>query len=315
MSGMNICAQLGGNVGESPCAVRMGRPLFIILTQGKVFSQSDVASSAAFRTALRTSMLLERGNSNKCAIFPIIREVEDATEDVETGTLADGYSEVLNEKVPVYVLRTTGSFCQAQSMEKFNGWTDKVFIVDDKRIIWYVKTDNNGAAGWSVGSLYTNPPRFAAGGAVVTTTTRLSFGSIEEFKGGVGALKLDFDPTKVANINDVELYEADAAAGYVFTVGGRIKCVDTNIYAAYKNLLATPNAWEAELVATGAPVDISSVAADDANEGWDITLDNDPAITTGASIIIRLKDPATLAALSNPVEGLESFDLVVTKAA
>lgn len=311
----NLCQSIGGNVAEIACAPRMAKPMYILLTNGKTFSQSDMASSTAFKTALTAAMNKPTGDPDKVYCFPVIREVDDNTEEPETGTLQDGYSEVLSEKAPAYTFRTTGSYCQAQSMASFNGWSDKAYIIDTNKRLFYVRTSAGGAQGWSVGSIYTNPPRWAGGGAIVTTSTKLSLGNLDEFKGDVGVLQVDFNPTKLVNLQDVILKEVDTAVGYVFTIGGSVKCSNTNIYTSYKTLLAVAGAWTAKRLDTNASVSITTVTADDAHSGWDITLDNGTAIATGTKIEINLASPAALAALGTPVTGIEGIKVVATKAA
>ena len=311
----NLCAQLGGNVPEIACSPRMAKPLYILLTNGKTFSEGDMASSDSFKTALTAAMLLPSGDPNKVYCFPVIREVDDNTEEPETGTLQDGYNEVLSEKAPQYTIRTTGSYCQAQAMAAFNGWSDKAFIIDINKRLFYVRTTSGGAQGWSVGSLYTDPPRWGGGGAIATTSTRLSLGSLDEFKGDVGMLQVDFNPTKLVNLQDVKLSEVDAASGYTFSVGGKTKCSNANIYSTYKTLLGVAGAWKAKLADTGADVSIDTVATDDAHQGWDITLANSPSISTGQKIIINLAPPATLAGLGTPVTGIEGIEVIVEKPA
>lgn len=311
----NLCANLGGNVAEIACSPRMGKPLYIMPLGAKIFSAGDMASSATFQAALKTAMNKPTGDPEKVYCFPVIREVDDNTEEPETGTLQDGYSEVLSEKVPTYTFRTTGSYCQAQSMARFNGWADKALIVDTNKRLFYVRTSGGGAQGWSVGSLYTDPPRWSGGGGVVTTTTRISFGNLDEFKGDVGVLQIDFNPVKLVNLQDVILKEVDAATGYTFTIGGNVKCANTNIYSAYKTLLAVVGAWKATLVSTGAAVTITTVTADDGHSGWDITLNNSPAISQGVKIEINLADPGTLAGLGTPVTGIEGISVIVEKPA
>lgn len=80
-------------------------------------------------------------------------------------------------------------------------------------------------------------------------------------------------------------------------------------------MLAVAGAWTAKRLDTNASVSITTVTADDAHSGWDITLDNGTAIATGTKIEINLASPAALAALGTPVTGIEGIKVVATKAA
>lgn len=313
MSGINVCATLGGNTGQPGCDVRMGRPKYIIPTRGKVFSAADIADSTAFKAALFAAMLLSRTDDDKVFLFPLMRVVDDNTAEAKTEVLADGYEEVLNESLPTYTLQSTAGVCQAQSMVQFNGWRDGVFIIDDKNILWFVSTDTAGAQAFTVGNLYTDAPRFGNSSNIVTSKTKLVFGTVDEFKSGVGAIKLDFDVTKLQNTVDVILAEAVAATGYVFKIAGKVKCSGTDIYPSYKTLLDQTGAWKATLLVAGTVVVISSAAHDDATNSWTVTLASSPTIAATTKIKIELVDPTALAALTTPVKGIEGIEVIVAK--
>lgn len=313
MSGINVCANLGGNAGQGSCEVRMSQPKYLPFTRGKVFSAADIADAATFKAALLAAMLLARTDSNKVFVFPLMRVVDDNTADPKEETLADGYSEVLNESLPTYTLQSTAGVCQNQAMVGFNGWNDKVFIVDKNNIFWGVSDGNGGVQGFSVGSLYTNPPRFGNSSNIVTSKTKLVFGTLEEFKSGLVAIKIDFDPTKLANTVDVVLSEAIAATGYAFKIAGNQKCAGTSIYTAFRTLLDQTGAWKATRLDTNAAVTVSSAAHDDTNSAWTVTLASSPTIAATTKIKIELVDPTALAALTTPVKGIEGIEVIVVK--
>jgi len=313
MSGINICATLGGNAGKGTCDVRMGRPKVVLPTRGKVFSANDLASSDAFKVALLAAMLLARTDANKVFAFPAMRIVEDNTADVTLGTLADGYEEVLNESLPLYKLQSTVGVCQQQAMCQFNGWTDKIFIVDHNNVLWYVQTSTGGGQGWSVGNLYTNPPKFGNTANIQTADTRLAFGSIEEFKSSIGAIKLGFDVTKLTNTVDVDLLEKAAAVANVITIGGTLKCIGLDIYDSFSTLLNNAARWVVKNVATGATIPVTSVALAPSTKGWALTIDTTifTGLAPGAKISINIADPATLNTAG--AGGIEGIEYIFTK--
>lgn len=313
MGGINVCATLGGNTGKPACDVRMARPQYIMPTRGKVFAAADLTDSATFKAALKAAMLQPRDSANKVFCFPLMRVVDDNTGDPNTQALADGYEEVLNEVLPKYLLQSTAGVCVVQAMCEFNGWTDGVFVVDVNKIVWYVISSADGAQAFTVGSLYTDPPRFGNSSNIQTSRTRLTFGTIEEFKSGVGAIKIDFDPSKLVNTVDVKLVEKAAQASNVFTLGGMVECAGTDIYASYSTGLANVARWVLTRLDTGAAVALTSVTADAGNKGWDITVDNTAytALPSGTKLEFKLADPATLDAAG--VSGIESFTIVYTK--
>jgi hypothetical protein len=311
---LNLTTTLGGNTGKTAGDVRMGRIKALLLTRGKEFSEADRADSETFEAALEEAMLLSRESVNKVFPFSGFREADNNTGDPNVASLADGYEEVINEAVPKYTLKHTTGTAQTQSLVAFNGWNDTVYILDDKNIVWGVKTSSNGIKGFAVGHLYTTPPNFGGSGAINTSITKISFGSIDEFKSGLVALKLDFNVTDLTDIVDVELEEVAASSGYAFKIGGKTKYAGTDIYESYQDLLAVVGAWKAELP-DGTAVDIASVVKDATNKGWTVTLDNTPTIAQGVKVKVNLVDPTALAALGTPVEGIEGITVKVTKPA
>jgi hypothetical protein len=309
---INLTTTLGGNTGKTAGDVRMGRPKALLLTRGKEFSESDRADSETFEAALLVSMLLSRTSANKVFLMTGFREADRNTAEPNVASLADGYEEVLNESVPKYTFKHTTGTAQAQSMVAFNGWNDQVFVLDDKNILWGVKTSSNGMKGFSVGQLYTTPPDFGGSGSINTAITKISFGSVEEFKSGLVALKLDFNVADLTDIVDVELAEVAAASGYAFKIGAKTKYAGTDIYETYADLLAVVGAWSATLP-DGTSVTIASVAKDATNKGWTVTLASSPVIAAGVKIKINLVDPTALAALATPVEGIEGVYVKVAK--
>jgi len=313
MVGINVCATLGGNTGRGGCEVRMKAIRYLLFSKGKVFSASELASAATLKAAILAALLLPRTDPNKMYCFPLMRVVDDNTPEAKTETLVDGYEEVLNESLPTYTLQSTAGTCQADAMVLFNGWTDYVYAIDIDRVMWLVSDGGTGATGWTTGSLYTNPARFGNSSNIVTSKTKLVFGTVDEFKGKKVALKIDFDPTKLVNIVDVQLAEAIPGTGYAFKIAGAQVCAGTDIYAAYKTLLDQTGAWKATRLDTNAAVTVSSAAHDDTNLAWTITLASSPTIAASTQIKIELVDPTALAALTTPVKGIDSLAVIALK--
>lgn len=312
---IQILTTLGTNTGKTVGDVRMGRPKHLLLTRGKEFTADQIADSASFQTALAEAMLEARTSNSKVFLFSNFREAEDNTGDPQMGTLSDGYEEVLNEVVPKYTFRQVLGAAQTQSIVDFNGWQEKIYVIDDKNQLWFIHTSTSGAKGYSVGHLYTNPPRFGNSGNINTNVTRLTFGSVEEFKSNTGVLKLDFSVEDLANIVDVQLSEVGAASGYVFKIGAKYKYAGVNVFSDFATALEQSDAWKATRMDTGADVTISAVADNTTTKGWDVTLASTPTIAVGTKIKIELQAPSLLAGLTTPVEGIESIYVIVTKAA
>lgn len=314
MSGINVCATLGGNTGRPVCDVRMGRIKYILLTTGKEFTAANIATSEAFEAALQTAMLLANSDGNKVFAFPEMRDVTDNSGDPATGTLADGFEEVLNEALPKYLLRSTPGVCVQQAMASFNGWPGKVYFVDENSILWYKSTTSDGAKGFTTGYLYTNPPKPKGSGDVQTANTRLTFGSIDEFKSGVGAIKLEFNISDLNNMQDVILTDQEdenvsGALNNTFLIGAKTRCEGTDIYSTFSALLTAAN-WRA-YESDGTVIPITSVTPVSGN--WQVVLNLSAfnALANGTVFYIDLVPPATLVA--NGIEGIEAVKLRFVK--
>lgn len=316
MPGINICGTLGGNTGRPDCDVRMGRIKYLLLTSGKEFTESELATSESFEAALQTAMLLANSDPNKVFVFPEMRDVTDNSGDPATGTLADGFEEVLNEALPKYLLRSTPGLCVQQMMASFNGWPGKFYFVDENGILFFKITSSDGGKGLTTGYLYTNPPKPKGSGDVQTANTRLTFGSIDELKSNLGALKLDFSPADLNNMQDVILTDEETenvsgSLNNTFLVGAKTRCEGTNIYSTYKTLL-TAARWRA-YTSAGVDITITSVTPVDLSSAWQIVLNSSEynALAEGTVIYIDLVPPATLVA--NGIEGIEAVKLRFVK--
>lgn len=314
MSGINICATLGGNTGKPLCDVRMGRIKHLLPTQSKEFTESDLADSASFRAALQNAMLLSSTSPNKIYAFPEAKDVTDNTGDPNTGTLADGYEEVLNEALPKYLLRSVTGVCVQQAMAAFNGWPGRLYVVDENNVLWFIIKSGGGSQAFSCGYLYTNPPKFKGSADVQTANTRVTFGTIDEFKSNVGALKLDFAISSLLNLQSVELVDLEdendsaIAANNVFIIGGKMKCEGTDIYTAYKTALANGARWRS-YKSDNTPIPVTSVTANDSAQGWNVTLDSGTfsGLTPGDVFYIDLKTPDELHGAG--VDGVEGIKI------
>ena len=313
---INISTTLGTNTGKSLGDVRMGRIKHIILTRGKEFTAEELADSDALMAAIIAGIQQPRTSVNKLFVFTGFREAEDKTGDPQTGTLGDGYEEVLNEAIPKIDLKHTAGVAQTQSFVTFNGWSDKFYFIDDQGILWYRDTSSEGGKGFTLAGLYASYPRPGGTGNIVTGLVKLTLASADEFKSAVGAVKLGFNIAELPEIVDVALMEVAGTAGYVFNIAAKRKYAGTNIYETYKTLLAQKEAWEITKK-DGTPVAVEACAADDTlngnKGGWKVTADDTTPIAADTELFINLKSPAVLAELALPTEGIEGIRVKVVK--
>lgn len=316
MAGINVCATLGGNTGRPDCDVRMGRIKYLLLTTSKEFTETNIASSEAFEAALQTAMLLANSDANKIFAFPEMRDVTDNSGDPATGSLADGFEEVLNEALPKYLAKSTPGVCVQQAMASFNAWPGKFYFIDENNILWFKTTSSDGGKGFATGYLYTNPPKPKGSGDVQTANTRLTFGSIDDLKSGVGALKLGFNIADLNNMQDVILTDEESenvsgALNNTFLIGAKTRCEGTNIYSTFKTLL-TLAYWRA-YKADGTALTLTSVTPVDASSAWQLVMTYAVynALPAGTVFYIDFVVPATLNAAG--IEGIEAIKLRFVK--
>jgi hypothetical protein len=313
---INVVTQLGANTGQSIGDVRMGRPKAFFFTRGFEFAPADLLDSDSLFAALTTAMNLSRTHINKVFMFTGFHEADDNTGDPQEQSLADGYSEVLNEALAKYTLKHTAGVAQTQSFVEFNGWEDGVYVLDDKNLFWYRGKSNNGGRFFDVGALYSTYPRFGNTGNINTGLTKITFGTPEDFKQGLGCVKLTHSISELPNMVDVTLAEGAVASGYAFKIVARNKYTGTNIYQTYADLLNVVGAWKISKK-DGTVVTVASVAKDatlDSNNGgWTVTANSTPTINPATELYIELVDPTALAALTTSVTGIESFKVKVLK--
>lgn len=257
---IDICASFGANTGKGSCPVRM-KDIKHIIPSGATFTDDQLSTSAKFKIALKATMLLIIGTTGKSVVFPKINQQTDNTGENDEQSLADGYSEVLVEKVPKYLLESVTDYCTNVAMTAFNGYLGGVYVVDADNVLWWIKTDDTNR-GFSIGSLNTPVPRFGTKGAINTVKTKLSFGTPDEFK-ICGALKLDFDVATLTNQVTVNVVEADTQNANVFYLTLVAACSGIDVFTAYATALASALRWVA--TADGASLAITTVAQDTVN--------------------------------------------------
>lgn len=311
MAQIYVTNSLGTNAGKAAGSVKMGRPKVLLMTRGANPTASDLADSDSLFAFVKSCMNSNRTASAKIFLIDGLHEAEDKTGDPQKGTLADGYEEVLNEALPKFIFKLTKGVAEQQSLVTFNGWNDKVFIIDDKGIFWYRGDGGTGGVGFSVGAFYAKPPNFGNTGNINVGIIDMTFANIDEFKNNVGALKIGFTSADLPNIVDAALSSV-SATGYAFKVAVKNKYQGSSIGAAYAVGLAQSGAWGVTLP-DGTNVVVSSVAYDATTDSFTVTVASSPTITTGVKLKFVLNDPSILAGLVTPVLGIEGVPVLIAK--
>lgn len=312
---LDLCSINSPNSGAPACDVSRGIPRYLVIGS-KEFVANDYASLTAFKAAFKAATLLPKSSSGKLIVLPIIANVENATEANATGTLNQGFSEVLREGNPSFNFGVQISNRHAQVLRQLNGKDVKVFVFDDKKNLWGTRTDAGIFKGESA-KFFAGGDNFTDGQASKVVTFNLAYTNASEFYDFSAYFTLDFNVNDYGQLKDVQIVEKAAAATNVFKVGGQIKTgkvgLTLDIYEDYSTALAAVGNWVVKRLDTNATMTITSVTADAANKGWTVTVDSTAftALSAGTKVSINLAAPSVLDAAS--VTGIEGVEIIYTK--
>jgi hypothetical protein len=311
---LDLCAYNLPNGGAPACDKTMGIPRYLIVGDGE-FSSAQYATIAAFKTQLKAGTLVARGGAGKLIVLPIIADVQNKTGENTTGTLNQGFSEVIRQGFPAFDFGVQISNNHAQKFTALNNQDIKVFIVDNNLNVWGVETSTGNFRGFS-SRIFVGGDNFTDGQGSKVILISWSSTDVEEFKISSRYFTIDFSVADYGKLKDVILFEKAAQASNVIKVSGKIKTGKVgyylDIYADYSTGLGSAARWEATNTATGAAVTLTSVAVNAAGY-WDVTVDSTTwtALASGASITLKLKGPSVLDAAG--VTGIEGIEVIVTK--
>ncbi len=310
---LDLCSQNLPNAGAPNCDKSRGIPRFLIIGDAS-FDSTAYASQVAFKAAFKSACLTARGTTGKLIVLPIIADVENKTGDNTTGSLNQGFTEVLREGFPAFDYGVQISNRHAQILRPLNGQDLKVFTVDHNLNIWGTYTSDAKFRGESA-KIFVGGDNFTDGQSSKTVKINVSYTDVEEFKASSRYFTIDFAASDYGRLKDVQLYEKAAAASNVFKISGKISTGKVgyylDIYLDYSAVIANIARWVATNKATGAAFTITSVAVNAAGY-WTVTLDSTAwtALTTGDIVVLNFAGPSVLdAAGATGIEGL-SIELV-----
>jgi hypothetical protein len=304
------------NGGAADCDKARGIPRYAIIGSYE-FDSDDLASIAAFKAALLAQTLVGRDGSGKLIVLPIFADIQKKTADKQTGTLNQGFTEVLREGFPAFDGGMQISNKQAQLLRPLNGQNIKVFIVDHNLNVWGTWTEDETFRGESA-KLFMDGDDFTDGQASKVIYAAISYTDIEEFKNSSAYFPIDFSVAGYGKLKDVYLEEAIAATDNVFRITGKIKTgragYDLDMYEDFSTQIANVARWVATNDQTGAAFTITSVAVNAAGY-WTVTLDSTAwtALGAGDSVTLNFAAPSVLHAAG--ATGIEGVEIVLTKPA
>lgn len=298
------------NVGIPPCDLAKKKIKGIILADASVtFSGADIASIPAFIAAVKAKTTALRGGR----VYPIwdILNFEDNTGEPSTGQIGNLTTAtiVTQDAVPAFGFGYQGSEARHKTLSAMNGASLSVFFVDDQYAVY--GTDKNGAfGGFTVLQAYTYSSKFIVSDAVNQYRFRLTLGSIVEYRENSRYIVANSGLTSAVGLINANLSQQSLAANVakinIIADGG------TDLEPLYGTAIAGL-AWTAKNLQTGAAITITSVAKDDANSAWTVTIDNTAWGLLASGDKVQLNGPTSALLAGANVKPYECVPVVITK--
>lgn len=310
---LDLCSVNMPNGGAPDCDKTRGIPRYLIIGSYE-FTAADLASTTVFKARLKTQTLLATGAAGKLIVFPIIQNVEKKTADHQTGTLNQGFSEVLREGFPAWDYGVRISNYHSQLLRQINNQSLKIFTVDHNLNVWGTWTSNSTFRGESA-QLFIGGDDFSDGQNSKFILVSTSYLDVEEFKQSSKYYPIDFSVSDYGKLKNVILTLVTSATN-VHNITGKLNTGRANyqldVYLDYATPMANAARWTATNVQTGVAITITTVATNAAGY-WVVTLDSTmwTALSSGDKVIINWAPPTTIDAVA--VTGVEGFPLTVTK--
>lgn len=299
------CTTLGANTGQPSCALIPKNIIgALLIDKDKVFSGADIATTAAWITAVQTLCL----GPLSTRAYPIFAfdGVEDETEDTTYKTLGYG-SEIPNKegkyKMTFDISRQGHYF--AQQLRKFKNDHSKkvIFFTSDQQVLAVKSGTAGNFTGFSMDYIYAKPVKLDDGGEnPATYKVKFCLSKPIEMNDDLAMFDLGADPESTFKaILDVKLSVlAQDNAGV--TVGVKIVGDNVNMFDAFSTKLADLTLWT--VTKAGAAVTPTGITADATLKGWKIAL-----TTPAGEHVVTLASAAELAAKTvggAPDEGYEA---------
>lgn len=231
---------------------------------------------------------------NRCFVFPLIKGLEDNSEDLKTAQTGYGDTVILADGKQNYTFQYLQDVELTKRLRSFNNQEGRVILVCSDGSIICEKKDNK-IYGF-LATPYFRQGRLPNGNDLVVSTINLSFSDATAMEDRVTILDLGLIPSEIDGLKDITIQ-------MVGSDKKNFKLIDTltgeDVTSAYGSLLAVVGGW----------------LVDGANPGTAPTYDSVNkkfTFSVAATTSVSLADPAALAALSTPVLGIESDVLAIT---
>lgn len=298
------------NVGIPPCDLAKKKIKGVILADsGVTFTGADVASVPAFIAAVKTKSAAARGGR----VYPIwdILNFEDNTGEPSTGQIGNLTTATIitQDAVPAFGFGYQGSEARHKTLSAMIGSSLTVFFVDEQYAVY--GTDRNGAfGGFKVLQAYSYSSKFIVSDAVNQYRFRLTLGSIAEYREQSRYIVANSGLLSAQGLVNVNLAVQSQAANVIKVAA--IADGGTDLEPLYGAQIAAM-AWTAKNLQTGVAVTVSSVAKDDANSAFTVTLDNVAWGAAASGDKFQINGPASDILNNGGVKPYECVSVVVTK--
>ena len=289
---MKKCSENYQNISASNC-----RQYFDIVEKVLFFpnkniyltgnDEEDIAEDIAAKIQAATKY-------NRCFVFPVIKGLEDNSEDLKTAQTGYGDTVILADGKQSYTFQYLQDIEQTKRLRSFNNQEGRVILLCSDGSIICEKKDNK-IYGF-LATPYFRQGRLPNGSDLLISTMNLSFSDATALEDRVTILDLGLVPSEIDGLKDIhiEMVGSDKK---------NFKLIDAvtgdDVTSAYSTLLAVTGGW----------------LIDGANPSTAPTYDSTNkkfTFTAAATESVSLADPAALAELSTPVLGIESDVLTIT---
>jgi hypothetical protein len=313
---IDLCASASyGNTKAISCDPKRANVVSII-AGGAIFEPADYASMATFKAALLAACKIASSESGKLFPFPQVKAVAVDTEANKEFTFGDGTKITVSEGAPSYTFDLYIGTNLERQLRKFNSQTIPVFVFDSSGNVWG-KVDSDGNFSGIDATLFTSGAPFGDYNTPGIAKMKVAFNSASDFYDASRFVNTDFAISEIVGLFDATLAEATTNTSSAYKISAKVintqLGAEKNLYDEYDDLLADEALWTATVQDSGVAMTLTSVAKDDVNECWTVTIDATEwtALAADTKIEIGLADPTTLIAAG--VTDIEGIAVIVER--
>lgn len=277
------------NTGEQSCKVQLDlieKVLFWVDKTATITGATEALMIADIKSQIQSSTKL-----NRLYVFPLVKGVEDTSEDLVTGTYGYGETTIIRDGKKSFTFQYQQDVELTKLLRSFNNVEGRMaFLCSNGDLI--IENTTDGYQG------FVGKPYFMQGGAPTGDDVRISNCNVNltdavAWEDRMKVLNLGLAPAEINGLTDVEIVKLAATK---FQIVNNV--TGENITSLYQTTLIKKEAW---LVAGATPAADSTYSS------------NDDSIVFAIAPVtsINLVNPALLYALASPVEGIESTGILL----